>query len=85
MTPTPPRPRSGELRNGLALILSATNDPATPLAMGLALQAQMGSRATLVVNERDGHVQRRSNPCVTAIIESAIVDRVVPDSGTRCK
>ncbi len=84
MTPTPPPQRSGQLRSGLAVILSATHDPATPAAMGVALQAQMGSRATLVMNERDGHVQRRSNPCVTAIIESAIVDLTVPAAGTRC-
>jgi TAP-like protein len=84
MTPTPPRQQSVQLRSGLALIFSATHDPATPMAMGTALQAQMGSRATLVVNERDGHVQRRSNECVTAIIESAIVDLIVPGAGTRC-
>jgi pimeloyl-ACP methyl ester carboxylesterase len=85
MTPTPPRPRIGQLRNGLALILSATHDPATPLAMASALQAQMGSHATLVINERDGHVQRRSNECVTAIIESVIVDLRAPATGSRCE
>jgi pimeloyl-ACP methyl ester carboxylesterase len=85
MTPTRPQPRVGQLRNGVALILSATHDPATPLAMGIALQAQLGSRATLVVNERDGHVQRRSNPCITAVLESVVVDLVVPAVGTQCR
>jgi pimeloyl-ACP methyl ester carboxylesterase len=84
MTPIPPRQRIGQLRHGLALIVSGTHDPATPLAMGMALQTKLGSRATMVINERDGHVQRRSNSCVTAIIESAVVDLVVPASGTRC-
>jgi pimeloyl-ACP methyl ester carboxylesterase len=73
------------LRSGLAIVLGGTNDPATPLAMAGAVASKLGSRATLVSNEQNGHVQRRGNPCVTAIIESALVDLVAPAAGTVCR
>ncbi len=70
---------------GLApvLIVSTTNDPATPYEAGEDLAEQLGG--TLVTYEGTQHtVVFQGNACIDDIATRYLVDLVVPPPGTRC-
>ncbi len=65
------------------LVVSTTNDPATPYQAGVDLAAQLGG--TLVTFEGTQHtVVFQGNPCVDDIAARYLVDVTVPPPGTRC-
>jgi pimeloyl-ACP methyl ester carboxylesterase len=65
------------------LVVSTTNDPATPYQAGVDLAAQLGG--TLVTFEGTQHtVVFQGNPCIDDIAARYLVDVTVPPPGTRC-
>jgi pimeloyl-ACP methyl ester carboxylesterase len=65
------------------LVVSTTNDPATPYQAGVDLAAQLGG--TLVTFEGTQHtVVLQGNTCIDDIATRYLVDVTVPPPGTRC-
>jgi pimeloyl-ACP methyl ester carboxylesterase len=65
------------------LVVSTTNDPATPYQAGVDLAAQLGG--TLVTFEGTQHtVVFQGNTCIDDIAARYLVDVTVPPPGTRC-
>lgn len=84
--PVPPTSEPHEISvKGLppTLIVSTTNDPATPYQAGVDLARQLGG--TLVTFEGTQHtVVFQGNKCVDDIAATYLVDVTVPPPGTRC-
>ncbi|MGV0769121.1 alpha/beta hydrolase [Mycobacterium syngnathidarum] len=84
--PVPPTSKPHEISvKGLppTLIVSTTNDPATPYQAGVDLARQLGG--TLVTFEGTQHtVVFQGNKCVDDIAATYLVDVTVPAPGTRC-
>jgi predicted alpha/beta hydrolase family esterase len=65
------------------LVVSTTNDPATPYEAGVDLAKQLGG--TLLTYEGTQHtVVFQGNSCVDAIAAKYLVDVAVPPEGSRC-
>ncbi len=65
------------------LVVSTTNDPATPYQAGVDLARQLGG--TLLTFEGTQHtVVFQGNSCVDGIAAKYLVDVVVPPEGSRC-
>jgi TAP-like protein len=65
------------------LVVSTTNDPATPYQAGVDLAKQLGG--TLLTFEGTQHtVVFQGNPCVDDIAAKYLIDVVVPPPGGRC-
>ena len=65
------------------LVVSTTNDPATPYQAGVDLARQLGG--TLLTYEGTQHtVVFQGNECVDDIAAEYLIDLVVPPEGTRC-
>ena len=65
------------------LVVSTTNDPATPYKAGVDLAQQLGG--TLVTFEGTQHtVVFQGNPCIDDIAARYLVDVAVPPPNTRC-
>lgn len=65
------------------LVVSTTNDPATPYQAGVDLARQLGG--TLLTFEGTQHtVVFHGSPCVDDIVTRYLVDVTVPPPGTRC-
>lgn len=84
--PVPPTSEPHELKiEGLppTLVVSTTNDPATPYQAGVDLAKQLGG--TLLTYEGTQHtVVFQGNKCVDDISAKYLVDVVVPPAGGRC-
>lgn len=84
--PVPPTSRPHEIKvAGLPpiLVVSTTNDPATPYQAGVDLARQLGG--TLLTFEGTQHtVVFHGNTCVDDIATRYLVDVTVPPEGTRC-
>ena len=84
--PVPPTTKPHEISvTGLPpiLVVSTTNDPATPYQAGVDLARQLGG--TLVTFEGTQHtVVFQGNTCVDDIAARYLIDLVVPPPGTRC-
>lgn len=84
--PVPPTSTPHQLKvSGLppTLVVSTTNDPATPYQAGVDLAKQLGG--TLLTFEGTQHtVVFQGNACVDGIAAKYLVDVVVPPEGTRC-
>ncbi len=84
--PVPPTTKPHEISvTGLPpiLVVSTTNDPATPYQAGLDLARQLGG--TLLTFEGTQHtVVFQGNTCVDDIAARYLIDLVVPPPGTRC-
>ena len=66
------------------LVVSTTNDPATPYQAGVDLAKQLGG--TLLTFEGTQHtVVFQGNACVDDISAQYVIDGVVPPAGTRCR
>ena len=65
------------------LVISTTNDPATPYQAGVDLAKQLGG--TLVTFEGTQHtVAFQGNACIDDIVATYLVDVKVPAPDTRC-
>ncbi|MGJ6123646.1 alpha/beta hydrolase [Mycolicibacterium sp. Y3] len=84
--PVPPTSTPHELKvSGLppTLVVSTTNDPATPYEAGVDLAKQLGG--TLLTYEGTQHtVVFQGNSCVDGIAAKYLVDVAVPPEGSRC-
>lgn len=66
------------------LVVGTTNDPATPYEWAVSLADQLSS-GVLVTREGEGHAgYLRGNDCVDEVVESYLVDGVVPDGDVNC-
>lgn len=85
--PVPPTSKPHELNvPGLppTLVVSTTNDPATPYQAGVDLAKQLGG--TLLTFEGTQHtVVFQGNACVDDISAKYLIDGVVPPENTRCR
>ncbi len=84
--PVPPTSSPHEIKvNGLPpiLVVSTTNDPATPYQAGVDLAKQLGG--TLVTYEGTQHtVVLQGDTCIDDIAANYLIDLTVPPPGTRC-
>lgn len=84
--PVPPTSTPHEIKvNGLPpiLVVSTTNDPATPYQAGVDLAKQLGG--TLLTYEGTQHtVVLQGDSCVDEISAEYLIDLTVPPPGTRC-
>lgn len=65
------------------LVVGTTGDPATPYEEAVALADQLES-ATLVTFEGEGHTAYGMDPCINDIVDSYLVEGVVPDGEPVC-
>ncbi|HEX6417173.1 MAG TPA: alpha/beta hydrolase [Acidimicrobiales bacterium] len=66
------------------LVISTTNDPATPYESGVRTAGRLES-GVLVTYEGDGHtVVASGEPCIDGIVADYLVDLAVPDDGVTC-
>ena len=66
------------------LVVSTTNDPATPYESGVSTAERLES-GVLVTHEGDGHtVVGTGVPCIDDIVAAYLVDLEVPDDGVTC-
>jgi pimeloyl-ACP methyl ester carboxylesterase len=84
MTPRASLVRLREARSGSFVVIGGASDPATPIVNAKAMQRALGSRASLVINEAEGHIARRSSACITSVIESVIALTNAPVDGYTC-
>lgn len=84
--PVPPTAQPHEISvKGLPpiLVISTTNDPATPYQAGVDLAKQLGG--TLVTFDGTQHtVAFQGDPCIDDIVATYLVDVKVPPPDTRC-
>jgi pimeloyl-ACP methyl ester carboxylesterase len=84
--PVPPTSTPHELKaDGLppTLVVSTTNDPATPYQAGVELARELGG-GLLTYDGTQHTVVFQGNKCVDDIAARYLVDVVVPPPGTRC-
>lgn len=84
--PVPPTSTPHELEvDGLpqTLVVSTTNDPATPYQAGVDLARQLGG-ALLTYDGTQHTVVFQGNQCVDAIATAYLLDGTVPPTGARC-
>lgn len=66
------------------LVVSTTNDPATPYENGVAVAEQIPG-AVLVTNEGEGHtIVGQGKPCIDDLVDAYFVDLEVPEDGVTC-
>ncbi|MEZ5181129.1 MAG: alpha/beta hydrolase [Acidimicrobiales bacterium] len=66
------------------LVISTTNDPATPYENGVHVAEQIPG-AVLLTNEGEGHtIALQGKPCVDDAVMAYLTDLEVPDDGTTC-
>jgi pimeloyl-ACP methyl ester carboxylesterase len=84
--PVPPTSHPHEISvKGLApvLVVSTTNDPATPYQSGVDLAKQLGG-ALLTFEGTQHTVVFQGHPCVDAIATRYLIDVTLPPPGARC-
>jgi pimeloyl-ACP methyl ester carboxylesterase len=79
-------PRASIAFTGTApvIVIGGTGDPATPFAMAERMVADVGSQATLVVFEGEGHGQSLGDPCLLDVVTTALLTATAPAAGTVC-
>ncbi|MCG5432662.1 alpha/beta hydrolase [Mycobacterium sp. MYCO198283] len=84
--PVPPTSRPGEVSApGLptVLVVSTTNDPATPYTAGVELARQLGG--VLLTYEGTQHLAAyQSDACIDDKVTAYLIDLTLPPPGTRC-
>jgi hypothetical protein len=88
MWPTPPQPLKPvpASTKGLPpiLVVSTTNDPATPYRNGVDVAKQIPG-AVLLTHEGEGHtIVGQGDTCVDDVATAYLVDLEVPSDGTTC-
>lgn len=84
--PAPPRPLQPPTATGAPpiLVVSTTNDPATPHAAGVALAKRLDS-AVLLSRVGDGHTAAfAGDPCIDDAVTTYLVSLRPPRNGTTC-
>jgi len=66
------------------VVLGGTDDPATPLRWAEEMATQMGSNATLLKFNGEGHSQIFISRCVDAIAKKLFLSGRTPNKGTEC-
>ena len=67
------------------VVVSTTNDPATPYENGVAVAEQIPG-AVLVTNEGEGHtIVGQGKPCIDDLVRDYFVDLTAPEDGTTCE
>jgi len=67
------------------VVVSTTNDPATPYENGVAVAGQIPG-AVLVTNEGEGHtIVGQGKPCIDDMVRDYLVDLTVPEDGLTCE
>ena len=66
------------------IVIGGTGDPATPFAMAEQMVTDIGSQATLVVFEGQGHGQSLGDPCLLDVVTKALLTATAPAAGTVC-
>jgi hypothetical protein len=67
------------------LVVSTTNDPATPYRGGRDAKRQLGN-ARLLTMRGDGHTAYGGNsPCIDAAVDAYLLEGVAPADGATCK
>jgi pimeloyl-ACP methyl ester carboxylesterase len=84
--PNAVEPRASIASSGAApiIVIGGTGDPATPFPEAEQMVADIGSQATLVVFEGEGHGQSLSDPCLIDIVTKALLTATAPAVGTVC-
>lgn len=84
--PNAVEPRASIASSGAApiVVIGGTGDPATPFPEAEQMVADIGSQATLVVFEGEGHGQSLSDPCLIDIVTKALLTATAPAVGTVC-
>jgi len=84
--PSPPRPLASPVADQAPamLLVSTTNDPATPYAGGVAVADRLPG-SVLLTKVGNGHTAVVSgDPCIDRAVTSYLVDLELPTKGTRC-
>jgi pimeloyl-ACP methyl ester carboxylesterase len=66
------------------VVLGGTDDPATPLRWAEEMATQLGSNATLLTFNGEGHSQIFVSRCVDAIAKKLFLSGRTPNKGTEC-
>lgn len=66
------------------LIVSNTNDPATPLSFGEALNQELPNSTLLTWNATNHTAYREGSTCIDQAVDDYLVDGVTPKPGTTC-
>jgi pimeloyl-ACP methyl ester carboxylesterase len=78
--PTAKAPGSGPI-----LVVSTTNDPATPYEWGVQVASELDN-ATLLTYDGDGHTAYgHGSFCIDEFVDAYLIDGVMPADGTVCK
>lgn len=66
------------------VVISTTNDPATPYEQGVALSKQLES-GKLIIHRGEGHtIYAQGDSCVDAAVNAYLINLTVPDAGKTC-
>lgn len=84
--PREPAVAVGALTGGQALVVQSVRDPATPLDGGIAMRAELGSRARLVTVEDGAHVVAFNaiNGCADAHAATFLTTGALPRKDAHC-
>jgi pimeloyl-ACP methyl ester carboxylesterase len=66
------------------IVIGGTGDPATPFPMAERMVNRIGSKATLVVFDGEGHGQSLTDPCLLEVVTQALLTATAPAAGTVC-
>ena len=66
------------------LIIGGVNDPATPIRWAYEMRVAMGSAASMVVYEGEGHGHLFESRCIDTIVARTLGDLALPNEGIRC-
>jgi hypothetical protein len=66
------------------VVVGTVGDPATPYEGAARLTETLGPNASLLTWEGEGHTAYGRSDCVNRLVDSYLVDLVVPHPGTRC-
>jgi pimeloyl-ACP methyl ester carboxylesterase len=81
--PRTPLPERKAVHSATVLVVGNTGDPVTPYQGAQDMARDLGSTA-LVTWQGQGHTSYPKTPCVTAAVDSYLVDLTVPPAGLTC-
>jgi pimeloyl-ACP methyl ester carboxylesterase len=66
------------------LLVNARHDPATAYSWAQHVAEQLGPQAVLLTYDGWGHVAYNHTACVSAVVDSYLIDGALPEPGTHC-